>query len=79
VHHGTFAKVDDDRDIFVVMKAKSRVGSDLVVIENDEVSDRFVSGVAVRTHREVMFCFQPAGIDAPRPRALRGFLFEVFT
>ena len=64
VRHRAFAKVADDLDIFVVMEAKSRVGSDLIVIENNEIPDRLVGGVAVRPHGEVMFCFEPASIKA---------------
>jgi hypothetical protein len=64
MRHCAFANVADDFDIFVVMKTKSRLGSDLVVIENDEIPDRLVGGIAVRPHGEVMFCFEPACIDA---------------
>ena len=64
VRHRAFAKVADDLDIFMVMEAKSRVGSDLVVIKNDEIPDRLVGWIAVRSYREVMFCFEPACIDA---------------
>ena len=49
VRHRAFARVADDLDIFVVMEAKSRVGSDLVVIENDEIPDRLVGRISVRS------------------------------
>jgi hypothetical protein len=64
VRHRAFAKVADDLDIFVVMEGKSRVGSDLVVIENDEIADRLVGRIAVRSQGEVMYCFEPACIEA---------------
>ena len=64
MRHRAFAKVADDLDIFVVMEAKSPVGSDLVVIENDEIPDRLVGRIAVRPYGEVMFCFEPACIEA---------------
>jgi len=64
VRHRAFAKVADDLDTFVVMEAKSRVGSDLVVIENHEIPDRLVGRIAVRSYGEVMFCFEPACIEA---------------
>jgi hypothetical protein len=64
VRHCAFAKVADDLDIFVAMETKSRVGSDLVVIENDEIPNRLVGRIAVRSYGEVMFCFEPACIEA---------------
>jgi hypothetical protein len=64
VRHRAFAKVADDLDIFVVMEAKSRVGRDLVIIENDEIPDRLVGRIAVRSYREVMPCFEPACLEA---------------
>jgi len=64
VRQRAFAKVADDLDIFVVMEAKSSVGSDLIVIENDEIPDRLVGRIAVRSQGEVMFCFEPACIEA---------------
>ena len=45
VSNRAFAKVADDLDIFVVMEAKSRVGSDLVVIENDEIPNPLWAGL----------------------------------
>jgi hypothetical protein len=64
VRHRAFTNVADDLDIFVLMEAKSLAGSDLVVIENDEIPDRLVSRIAVRSDREVMLCFEPACIEA---------------
>jgi hypothetical protein len=64
VRHRAFAKVADDLDIFMLMETKSSAGSDLVVIENDEIPDCLVSRIAVRSNREVMLCFEPARIDA---------------
>ena len=49
VRHRAFAKVADDLDIFVVVEIKSRVGSDLVVVENDEIPNRLVGRIAVRS------------------------------
>ena len=47
-----------------MMGAKSCPGSDLIVIEEDEIPDRLVSRIAIRSDREVMLCFKPACIDA---------------
>jgi hypothetical protein len=64
VRHRAFTNVADDLDIFVLMETKSRAGRDLVVIENDEIPDRLVSRIAIRSDREVMLGFEPACIDA---------------
>lgn len=64
LRHRAFAKVADDFHVFMVMEAKSRMGSDLIVIENNEIPDRLVGGVAVRAHGEVMSCFEPVAIKA---------------
>lgn len=40
------------------------MGSHLVVIENDEISDRLVGWIAVRSYGEVVFCLKPACIEA---------------
>ena len=64
MRHRAFPKVAHDLDIFVVMEAKSGAGSDLVVIENDEIPDRLVGRIAVRSDREVVFRFEPACVEA---------------
>ena len=64
MRHRAFAKIADDPDIFVVMKAKSRVGSDLVVVEHDEIPDRFVGRITVGPDGKVMFCLKPACMKA---------------
>lgn len=46
------------------MKAKSRVGSDLIVVEHDQIPDLFVGRIAVGPNGKVMFCFKPADIEA---------------
>jgi hypothetical protein len=62
MRYRAFAKIADDLDIFVVMEAKSRVGSDLIVVEHDEIPDRFVGRIAVGPDGKVMFCLKPACI-----------------
>jgi hypothetical protein len=62
--HGAFSNIADDLDIFVVMEAKSRVGSDLIVVEHDEIPDRFVGRIAAGSYGKVVFCFKPACIEA---------------
>ena len=64
MRYRAFAKIADDLDIFVVMEAKSRVGSDLIVVEHDEIPDRFVGRIAVGPDGKVMFCLKPACIKA---------------
>lgn len=56
--------IADDLDIVVLMKAKSRVGSDLIVVEHDQIPDLFVGRIAVGPNGKVMFCFKPADIEA---------------
>jgi hypothetical protein len=41
MRYRAFAKIADDLDIFVVVEAKSRVGSDLIVVEHDEKPNEF--------------------------------------
>jgi len=63
MRHRAFAKIADDRDIFVVMEAKSRVGSDLIVLEHDEISNRIVGRIAVGSDGKVMFRFKSACLE----------------
>src|ERR1700722_20676772 len=62
VRHRALTNVADNLEVFVLMKTKSRAGSNLVVIENDEIPDRLVSRVDVRSDHQRMLCFEPARI-----------------
>lgn len=64
VRHCAFTKVADDLDVFVAVEAKSRVGSDLVVLRTIRFPTGLLGRIAVRSYGEVMFCFEPACIEA---------------
>jgi len=48
----------------VMMKLEARVRRDLVIVEDDEISDRLVSRIAIGPDREVMSGPEPPGAFA---------------
>jgi hypothetical protein len=56
VGDNAFADIGHDLDVGVVVRRKSRVRSDLVIVPDIEIGDWFVRGISDRPDGEVVFC-----------------------
>jgi len=61
---GSVVDVGDDLNVCVMMKREARTRRDLVIVQDNEISHRFVSRVSVRPNREMMSGPEPAGVCA---------------
>ena len=62
VRHNAGSYIGDDLDIGVAMHTKAGVRSDLIIIEDIQVADWLVVGVAKPAYGKVMFCLEPAHV-----------------
>jgi hypothetical protein len=64
VRDGSVVDVGDDLNVCVMMKREGRVRLYLVIVEDDEISHRLVSRIAIRPDGEMMFGLEPPGVCA---------------
>ena len=63
VRDNAFADIADDLYIGVVMETEAGVGRNLIVVQNDEIADRLMRWIAIRTYCEVVLRLEPSSIS----------------
>jgi hypothetical protein len=64
VGDGSVVDVGDDLNVRVMVKREARMRLDLVIVEDDEISHRLVSRIAIRPDGEMTSGPEPPGVRA---------------
>jgi hypothetical protein len=61
---GAFTHVADDLQVGVSVQAETRSGSNLIVVQNDQRSQRMIVGIALGRDPEMVLRLQPPEVSA---------------